>query len=573
MRSCAVALLSALALFAAVGCDSAAPLSPIPACTVAVPLTTAEVETIIAQAAARATVDGQAYLIYVTNREGVVVGAFSMDGAPVTEEDPRLGTVALRFTCRAKARTAAFLSSNQHAFNTRTARFIIQDNFPPGINNAPGGPLYGVQFSNLTCSDVIGEALSGAAKLFSQEGNGLLDDTGSMPLYRDGCLVGAVAVEGFPEGIIGPDVIADDRFEERAAWSAAGGFRPVEAIFGSQIHIDGVRLDFMEEMPLDDDLVVVPYASLVGIEITPPMDAPPEQVFLMGVFGGLDCEIRYPLIDSPRAVPVSEKLVAADIAAMFQAGAARSAITRAGIRRPLGTPMRCFISVVDLDGTILGSIRTPEATLFSFDVSIQKARTSAFFSTDSVAFSCRAMGFMAQGFFPPGILAAPRGPLSNEAHLIAGAFPLPGQVLALQDALSVPLFFGPGGVCEPPIVTELANGITVFPGGVPVYKGGRLVGAIGVSGDGVDQDDFIAQAGGELFPPPAGVRCDEVAESLAVATLRARIDVIRTRAAAIVAPPALVAAAMEVVDACLAADANYAAIGLKRSACGGGGAW
>ena len=259
---------------------------------------------------------------------------------------------------------------------------------------------------------------------------------------------------------------------------------------------------------------------------------------------------------------------------MLDAGAARSALTRAGIRRPLGTPMRCFVTVVDRDGTILGCIRTPDATLFSFDVSIQKARTVAFFSTDTVGFTCRALGFMAQGHFPPGIDFAPRGPLANDFHLAIGAPGGPGDVLALQDALSVPLLAPiedpgmPGTfLCQAPTVAELPNGITIFPGAVPLYKGGVLVGGIGVSGDGVDQDDFIASAGGELFPPPAGVRCDEAPEATAVSVLRARLDVIRARAQAVVDDPMsfpeAAAQAATIVDAAVAADANYAALGLQ----------
>jgi uncharacterized protein GlcG (DUF336 family) len=259
---------------------------------------------------------------------------------------------------------------------------------------------------------------------------------------------------------------------------------------------------------------------------------------------------------------------------MLDAGAARAAITRAGIRRPLGTPMQAFVSVVDLDGTVLGSIRTPEATLFSFDVSIQKARTCAYFSTDDFGLTCRGLGFVAQGFFPPGIDFAPRGPLANDFHFaIRPRFaqpedlPAPGDVLALQDAFSLTLFLalGPGGTCLPPVVPELPNGFTVFPGGVPLYKNGLLVGACGVSGDGVDQDDFIASAAGELFPPPPGVRCDEVPEAIAVARLRAKLADIAARAQAVADASAGVVQrlALKIVDAAAAADANYAALGLQ----------
>ena len=42
---------------------------------------------------------------------------------------------------------------------------------------------------------------------------------------------------------------------------------------------------------------------------------------------------------------------------------------------------------------------------------------------------------------------------------------------------------------------RLANGMQIFPGGVPIYRGSQLVGAIGISGDGIDQDDMIGFLG------------------------------------------------------------------------------
>ena len=44
-------------------------------------------------------------------------------------------------------------------------------------------------------------------------------------------------------------------------------------------------------------------------------------------------------------------------------------------------------------------------------------------------------------------------------------------------------------------ITRLANGIQIFPGSVPIYRGSQLVGGIGVSGDGIDQDDMISFLG------------------------------------------------------------------------------
>jgi hypothetical protein len=42
---------------------------------------------------------------------------------------------------------------------------------------------------------------------------------------------------------------------------------------------------------------------------------------------------------------------------------------------------------------------------------------------------------------------------------------------------------------------NLANGIQIFPGSVPIFRGDVLIGGVGVSGDGVDQDDMIAFLG------------------------------------------------------------------------------
>ncbi len=53
-------------------------------------------------------------------------------------------------------------------------------------------------------------------------------------------------------------------------------------------------------------------------------------------------------------------------------------------------------------------------------------------------------------------------------------------------------------------IPSLPNGIQIFPGSVPFYKNGVLVGAIGISGDGVDQDDMIGAAGGQRLLARAG---------------------------------------------------------------------
>ena len=61
---------------------------------------------------------------------------------------------------------------------------------------------------------------------------------------------------------------------------------------------------------------------------------------------------------------------------------------------------------------------------------------------------------------------------------------------------------------QPPNVNQ--SGIVFFPGSVPLYKNGQLVGGIGVSGDGVEQDDLVSAAGATGFAPPLEIRADNI---------------------------------------------------------------
>jgi len=68
------------------------------------------------------------------------------------------------------------------------------------------------------------------------------------------------------------------------------------------------------------------------------------------------------------------------------------------------------------------------------------------------------------------------------------------------------------------VTTRVPNGLQIFPGSVPIYRGGTLIGGIGVSGDGVDQDDMIAFLGlheagqilGTINNAPPAMRADRL---------------------------------------------------------------
>ena len=46
------------------------------------------------------------------------------------------------------------------------------------------------------------------------------------------------------------------------------------------------------------------------------------------------------------------------------------------------------------------------------------------------------------------------------------------------------------------------SGIVFFPGSAPLYRNGQLVGGLGVSGDGVEQDDYVTAGGAARLRAP-----------------------------------------------------------------------
>ena len=126
-------------------------------------LTQDDVRKVIAQAAAEAQAQGKPAVISVVDRVGNVLAVYQMNGAPVTMTiTSNRGVVGgleglkvpSELAAIAKAITGAYLSSEGNAFTTRTASQIVQEHFNPGSNGTPGGPLFGVQFSQLPCSDL-----------------------------------------------------------------------------------------------------------------------------------------------------------------------------------------------------------------------------------------------------------------------------------------------------------------------------------------------------------------------------------------------------------------------------------
>jgi uncharacterized protein GlcG (DUF336 family) len=201
------------------------------------------------------------------------------------------------------------------------------------------------------------------------------------------------------------------------------------------------------------------------------------------------------------------RLSATEVTNIIAAAANRARSTRAGIRLPRGQPAQVFITVVNNPNSpgsppvILGSFCTsPDTTRFSWDVSAQKARTALFFSTTNRAYSARTVGFLAQSMYPPGIAGTSPGLFFGLQERFSIITPTP---LVATNPVNGAVF-----TTSTTVNSNLPNGITIFPGGFPLYRNGVLIGAIGVSGDGIEQDDIIAAMGSSLFPSAESIRAD-----------------------------------------------------------------
>src|SRR5215212_4182289 len=493
-------------------------------------LSTSEVQTVIAQAVSAAAALNRAVTVAVTDREGNVLGVFRMTGAPTTTRISGGGLsgqglegldVPAQLAAVSKAGTASVFSTQGNAFTTRTASFIIQEHFPPGTAFQPGGPLFGVQFSQLPCSDIKKPSLP----------LGLSADAGSAPLYKNGVAVGGVGVEGDGLYTLDKDPTDFDKpFEELVAVAAQRGFQPPDLIRGDNIIAGGVRLAYLNVTDADAPRpATTPFASLSGTLLSPVAAAQPSEFVPTttgGVSGAADTRF-FPFVGS--ASGSSNALTAADVLRIISQAAQQADITRAAIRQPLGSAARVSISVVAVAGKVLGIFRTTDAPVFGFDVSVQKARTAAFFSNrnagallraagfgsyadraaadgikldGAVAFSDRAGGALSRPFYPDGLNPNPAGPFSRE--ITEWSVFNDGLQIDLVKTNLLAALSGPVAGCT--TIPNLPNGLQSFPGSVPLYKNGELVGAVGVSGDGVDQDDLIAAAGANGFEPPAAIR-------------------------------------------------------------------
>ncbi|MFZ0646433.1 MAG: heme-binding protein [Candidatus Acidiferrales bacterium] len=466
-------------------------------------LTQADVQMLVQAAATAADADSMA--IAVVDRLGRILAVYKGPSAPATLPGNFGAMIPSDELAVSLARTGAFFSNDQAPLSSRTVRFISGIHFPPGVDNTASAALYGIENTNRGCN--LAASLSATVPpattiAGTSPGYGIttgkadLNDSsptavnpGGVPIFKNGQEVGGIGVAA-----------ADPNTAEYVAFAAAG----MIAMDGPSTATDEVGFPaFPAPAIVSINGITLPFVN----QTTPPSGVMP------GTFNPADFTVGPAA--SPGPPPEGELiaamdgplggLTAAQVTSIINNAVATANQTRAQIRLPIGVRAKMVIAVSDLDGTLIGLYRMTDATVFSIDVAASKARNVIYFSGATrqpidlnevpmgTAVTNRTIGFGAQPFFPSGIDATPPGPFFN---------------LYMQDVANA---------CTQGFQVPSAgwpkfnqSGIVFFPGSEPLYVNGVLVGGLGVSGDGVDQDDYVTSGGGVGFEAPDAIRADQI---------------------------------------------------------------
>ena len=341
---------------------------------------------------------------------------------------------------------------------------------------------------------------------------------GGIPIYRGGKVVGGVGVAG----------VAPNLAEYAATLAAAGAGRGLDfnEPLGAPgaVFIDGLRLPFFgtcTNIPcIRRALKTRPAGSSAG--------SLSSGAFIVQPRDGLQAPENYVL--GPRGSSLPGDLSEDEVRRIIEQSVAVAFRTRAMIRLPVNQPARMTLSISDETGTILALYRMPDGTVFSSDVAMTKARNAYYFSTregyevlrdiaqngehdrytwtpeppagKGWAITARTISFAGQPLFPPGVDLEEQLE-KNDAEIQRG----PWFDLYVYDSKNV-CTEGPGASRGGNRSYLNQSGIVWFPGSVPLYRGDKVIGGLGVSGDGVEQDDYVSVLGSEGFHPPDALRVD-----------------------------------------------------------------
>jgi uncharacterized protein GlcG (DUF336 family) len=461
-------------------------------------LQVADVQNVVTAAVNSVNMD---MVVAVVDRAGFVLGVFRTQNAPATAIGNFGQTQNANDVAVALARTGAFFSNDQAPLSSRTVRFISGIHFPPGVVNQPPADLYGIENTNRGCTLINNPAfengippslalgggfglgvLTGKADVY--DSNAAAVNPGGVPIFYKNVVVGGIGVVTSSNNL---NVAEYAAFAGSTTQRGAAGdnFGPTPAAPGV-VFIGGIALPFVDQTSLPAGFTAGPVTGTGSFFVAPSnsQGQPPEGDLI-----------------TPAAGPLGG-LSVSDVTQILNNAEATANATRAAIRLPLGSKARMVIAVADLDGTIIGLRRMQDSTVFSVDVAASKARNMVYFNSASrtaadlngvpmgTAVTNRTISFGAQPLYPPGIDGSSAGPFFN---------------LYTTD-LANPCTQG----FQSGAANSNKSGIVFFPGSAGLYRNGILVAGLGVSGDGVDEDDYVTNGGTAGFEAAASIRADQI---------------------------------------------------------------
>ncbi len=506
-------------------------------------LSGSEVQAIVEAAAA--ALNNDTATIAVVDRTGRPLAVYRQPGFLQANDDLALGV----------ARTAAFFSNSQAPLSSRTIRFISQVHFPPGLTNTASGALYGIEQSNRGCDLNAAWNAPSQCVIRSRSIEAIKANLASPPPAPDLFLCNSSTSAGCGAGLVTGKIQFDDAPNPQSVFDRPvrpGGiplYRVLEADLNKGIVTKAKLLGAIGVYGIDNDTDLEEFVAVTGafgaagIVPVPTYPLPfPGNVFIEGIrlpFLGPDARLTFNANGLPTGLvrpngttagtangsfyygPVfggcapngylvgpmaGSVLTEPEVRAIVDRAVAASKRTRAGVRLPLNSYARMVISVADLDGKLLAHYRMPDALFDAVDVVPAKARNVVYFNKNlpsvradlpgipaGIWVTTRTIGFGSQPFFPPGI----DGNQFNPA-------PGPWYSTLYLGNVTRPCSQG----------SELANanqnGVTFFAGATPLVKNGVLAGGLGVSGDGIEQDDYVTFLGAGEFLPPTDKWADTI---------------------------------------------------------------
>jgi uncharacterized protein GlcG (DUF336 family) len=462
------------------------------------PLQAADVQNIVQAAVNSVNVD---MVVAVVDRAGFVLGVFRTQNAPSTTIGNFGQVQNANDIAVALARTGAFFSNDQAPLSSRTVRFISGIHFPPGVMNQPPADLYGIENTNRGCTLINNPAFQSkippslalgggfgpgviTGKADISDSNPTAVNPGGVPIFYKNVVLGGIGVVTTSSNLNVAEYTAFAG-STTARSGPTDAFGPTPAAPGV-VFIGGIALPFVSQTSRPGGFSAGPVAGTGSyfVAATNSQGQPPEGDLI-----------------TPAAGPLGG-LSTAEVTQILDNAEATANTTRAAIRLPLGSKARMAIAVADLDGTIIGLRRMQDSTVFSIDVAASKARNMVYFNSAArtaadlngvpmgTAVTNRTISFGAQPLYPPGIDGPSAGPFFN---------------LYTMD-LANPCTQGFQG--GPPNTNK--SGIVFFPGSAGLFRNGALVGGLGVSGDGVDQDDYVTSGGTKGFEAPTNIRADQI---------------------------------------------------------------